>query len=105
MLAGRGRGVRRAALPADGSTRLSTVTYRLARRDQRLPLQVLPDQLHQLGRRGSYFPSLLEPRRRAERALVAVVEEAYLHGVSTRKVDELAQSTSGGFTRRTSWSG
>jgi putative transposase len=43
-------------------------------------------------RDGSYFPSLLEPRRRAERALVAVVQEAYVHGVSTRRVDDLAQA-------------
>lgn len=43
-------------------------------------------------RQGSYFPSLLEPRRRAEKALVAVVQEAYIHGVSTRKVDDLVQS-------------
>jgi putative transposase len=40
----------------------------------------------------SYVPSLLEPRRRAERALVAVVHEAYVPGVSTRRVDELAQT-------------
>ncbi len=38
---------------------------------------------------GSYCPSLLKPRRRGERARVAVVQEAYVHGVSTRKVDEL----------------
>ncbi len=43
-------------------------------------------------RDGSYFPSLLEPRRRAERALLAVVQEAYVLGVSTRRVDELVQS-------------
>ena len=43
-------------------------------------------------RQGSYFPSLLEPRRRAERALVTVVQEAYVHGVSTRKVDELVRA-------------
>ncbi len=43
-------------------------------------------------RQGSYFPSLLEPRRRAEKALVAVIQEAYIHGVSTRKVDELVQA-------------
>jgi len=43
-------------------------------------------------REGSYVPSLLEPRRRAERALVAVVQEAYVQGVSTRRVDELAQT-------------
>jgi len=40
-------------------------------------------------RTGSYFPSLLEPRRRAEKALVAVVQQAYIEGVSTRKVDDL----------------
>jgi putative transposase len=39
----------------------------------------------------SYFPSFLEPRRRAERALVAVVQEAYVNGVSTRKVDRLVE--------------
>jgi transposase-like protein len=43
-------------------------------------------------RDGNYFPSLLEPRRKAERALSAVVQEAYVHGVSTRKVDELVQA-------------
>lgn len=43
-------------------------------------------------RDGSYFPSLLEPRRRAERALAAVVQEAYVHGVSTRKVEELVKA-------------
>ncbi|PLS83571.1 MAG: IS256 family transposase [Actinobacteria bacterium] len=43
-------------------------------------------------RDGSYFPSLLEPRRRAERALAAVVQEAYVHGVSTRKVDDLVKA-------------
>lgn len=43
-------------------------------------------------RSGSYFPSWLEPRRRAEQALVAVVAEAYLQGVSTRKVEALVQT-------------
>jgi transposase-like protein len=43
-------------------------------------------------RQGSYFPSLLEPRRRAEQALVAVIQEAYVAGVSTRKVDDLVQA-------------
>ena len=43
-------------------------------------------------RTGSYFPSWLEPRRRAEQALVAVVAEAYVHGVSTRKVEALVQA-------------
>ena len=41
---------------------------------------------------GSFFPSLLERRRRVERALFAVVMEAYLHGVSTRKVDDLVKA-------------
>ena len=43
-------------------------------------------------RNSSYVPSLLEPRRRAERALVAVVQEAYIQGVSTRRVDDLVQT-------------
>ena len=43
-------------------------------------------------RSGSYDPSLLQPRRRAEQALRAVVQEAYVHGVSTRKVDELVKA-------------
>ena len=40
-------------------------------------------------RQGSFFPSLLERRRRIDRALFAVVMEAYVHGISTRKVDDL----------------
>jgi transposase-like protein len=43
-------------------------------------------------RRGSYFPGFLEPRKTAERALVAVVQEAWIQGVSTRKVDDLVQA-------------
>ena len=43
-------------------------------------------------RSGSYYPSFLEPRRMSEHALVAVVQEAYVHGVSTRKVDDLVQA-------------
>ena len=43
-------------------------------------------------RDGSFFPSLLEPSRRAEQALTAVVQEAYVHGVSTRRVDALVQA-------------
>ena len=42
-------------------------------------------------RQGSYFPSFLEPRKRSEQALVAVVQEAYVNGVSTRKVDRLVE--------------
>ena len=43
-------------------------------------------------REGSFFPSLLERRRRIDRALFAVVMEAYVHGVSTRKVDDLVKA-------------
>ena len=43
-------------------------------------------------RRGSFFPSILEPRRRIDQALYAVVMEAYVHGVSTRAVDELVEA-------------
>lgn len=40
-------------------------------------------------REGSYLPSLIEPRRRIDRAMLAVIQEAYIHGVSTRKVDDI----------------
>ena len=43
-------------------------------------------------RQGSYFPPFLEPRRTAEKALVAVIQEAWIGGVSTRRVDELVQA-------------
>jgi hypothetical protein len=46
-------------------------------------------------RKGSYFPSFLEPRRTAEKALVAVIQEAYVHGVSTRAVDDLVRAMGG----------
>lgn len=43
-------------------------------------------------RKGSYFPGFLEPRRLAEKALTAVIQEAYVHGVSTRSVDDLVKA-------------
>jgi transposase-like protein len=43
-------------------------------------------------RKGSYFPGFLEPRRMAEKALTAVVQEAYVHGVSTRSADDLVKA-------------
>jgi len=43
-------------------------------------------------RKGSHFPSFLEPRRTAEKALVAVIQEACVHGVSTRTVDDLVKA-------------
>jgi putative transposase len=46
-------------------------------------------------RTGSYFPSFLEPRRMAEKALTAVIQEAYVQGVSTRSVDDLVKAMGG----------
>ena len=43
-------------------------------------------------REGSYFPSQLEPRRRSEQALLAVIQQAYVEGVSTRRVDDLIKA-------------
>lgn len=43
-------------------------------------------------RQGSYMPSFLEPRRRAEKAMIGVIQEAYVHGISTRDVDGLVRS-------------
>jgi transposase-like protein len=47
-------------------------------------------------RKGSYLPSFLEPRRTAEKALVAVIQEAYVHGISTRSVDDLVKAMGAG---------
>jgi putative transposase len=46
-------------------------------------------------RKGSYFPSFLDPRRMAEKAPSAVIQEAYVHGVSTRSVDDLVKAMGG----------
>src|SRR3546814_6014177 len=43
-------------------------------------------------RKGSYFPSFLDPRRMAEKALTAVIQEAYIQGLSTRSVDDLVRA-------------
>jgi putative transposase len=43
-------------------------------------------------RKGSYFPAFLEPRRMAEKALTAVIQEACVHGISTRAVDDLVRA-------------
>lgn len=63
--------------------------YRERRWDTRAGSVLLP--IPRL-REGSYFPSFLEPRRRSEEALIAVVCEAYVKGVSTRKVEDLVQA-------------
>ena len=46
-------------------------------------------------RKGTYFPSFLEPRRLTEKALTAVIQEAYIKGISTRSVDDLVQALGG----------
>jgi transposase-like protein len=68
-------------------------TYRNGHRERVWETRVgeIPLRIPKL-REGNYFPSLLEPRRRAEKALLAVVQAAYVQGVSTRKVDELLQA-------------
>lgn len=63
-------------------TRSKTVTTTAGQLDLRIPKL----------RQGSFFPSLLERRRRVHQALFAVVMEAYVHGVSTRKVDDLVRA-------------
>ncbi len=62
----------------DGETRAGAVELRIPRL-----------------RKGSYFPSFLEPRRLAEKALTAVIQEAYVQGVSTRSVDDLVKAMGG----------
>lgn len=47
-------------------------------------------------RRGSYFPTFLEPRKTAEKALLAVIQEAYVQGISTRSVDDLVRAMGAG---------
>lgn len=68
-------------------------TYRNGFRETEWETRVgeLPLRIPKL-RSGSYYPSFLEPRRRTERALLAVIQAAYIEGVSTRKVDELVQA-------------
>jgi len=68
-------------------------TYRNGHRQRTWETRVgeIPLQIPKL-REGSYFPSLLEPRRRSEQALLSVVQSAYVLGVSTRKVDDLLRA-------------
>ena len=69
------------------------LTWRNGYRDRELKtrLGVLDLRVPKL-RQGSYFPGFLEPRRTSEKALVAVIQEAWIGGVSTRRVDELVQA-------------
>jgi putative transposase len=68
-------------------------TYRNGYRERAWDTRVgtIPLEIPRL-RQGSYFPSLLEPRRRVEQALLSVIQEAYVLGVSTRKVEGLVRS-------------
>lgn len=68
-------------------------THRNGYRDRTWETRVgeIPLRIPKL-REGTYFPSLLEPRKRSEKALLAVVQSAYVQGVSTRKVDDLLQA-------------
>jgi putative transposase len=68
-------------------------TYRNGYRDRTLDTRLGSLQLRiPKLRQGSYFPPFLEPRRTSEKALVAVIQEAWVGGVSTRRVDDLVQA-------------
>lgn len=69
------------------------LNYRNGYRDRSLDtrLGMLSLRIPKL-RQGSYFPPFLEPRKTAEKALVTVIQEAWIGGVSTRRVDELVQA-------------
>ena len=68
-------------------------TYRNAYRDRSLDTRLWSLQLRiPKLRQGSYFPPFLEPRKTTEKALVAVIQEAWISGVSTRRVDDLVQA-------------
>jgi putative transposase len=69
------------------------LTYRNGYRDRTLDTRLgsLTLRIPKL-RQGSYFPGFLEPRRTVEKALVSVIQEAWIGGVSTRRVDELVQA-------------
>jgi len=77
------------------------ITHRNGYRERRWDARVgtIPLDVPRV-RDGGCLPSLLEPRRRAERALLAVVQEAYVSGVSTRRVDDLVRALGvGGISR------
>ncbi len=68
-------------------------TYRNGYRDRTLDTRLGSLQLRiPKLRQGSYFPAFLEPRKTSEKALVAVIQEAWIGGVSTRRVDDLVQA-------------
>ena len=72
---------------------MDRVTYRNGYRDRSLDTRLGSLQLRiPKLRQGSYFPPFLEPRKTTEKALVAVIQEAWISGVSTRRVDDLVQA-------------
>jgi putative transposase len=76
-----------------GAERHERTAERAGYRERPWDTRVGSNELHvPRVRDGSFFASLLEPRRRAEKALVAVVQEAYVQGISTRRVDDLVQA-------------
>ena len=83
-----------AQIGADHGERSSErVTYRNGYRNRTWDTRVGTMALHiPKLREGSYFPSLLEPRRRSEKALLSVIQQAYVEGVSTRRVDDLIKA-------------
>ena len=80
-----GRPLRARRRPPDLAQRLSRPRVEEAAR------RVEPARVPKL-RQGSYFPGFLEPRRTSEKALVAVIQEAWIGGVSTRRVDDMVQA-------------
>ncbi len=80
-------------MPAAMSAPASGSTYRNGYRDRTLDTRLGSLQLRiPKLRQGSYFPPFLEPRQTSEKALVAVIQEAWVGGVSTRRVDDLVQA-------------
>ena len=72
---------------------LDRATYRNGYRNRSLDTRLGSLQLRiPKLRQGSYFPPFLEPRKLTEKALVAVIQEAWISGVSTRRVDDLVQA-------------
>src|SRR6201985_3289841 len=78
---------------AHGSRNVDRLTHRNGYRSREWGTRAGTVELHiPKIRKGSYFPGFLEPRRMGEKALTAVIQEAYIQGLSTRSVDDLVKS-------------
>ena len=87
---GRHGAAQRRRIRRPGLRKTRTINYRNGYRDRNLDTRLGPLSLRiPKLRQGSYFPPFLEPRKTAEKALVTVIQEAWIGGVSTRRVDEL----------------